>query len=70
MAKYHGNNPFIKRQNKNVPLILLMKVIKLLKSDRELENKGVGISIKEIALLLVWKDDELIHCMKKLKNLD
>ena len=46
-----------------------MKVIKLLKSDRELENKGVGISIKEIALLLVWKDDDAYSLYEKIKEL-
>ena len=69
LTKYHGNNPFIKRKNANIPLILLAQVINLLNSDIELEGKGVGISLKELALLLVWKDNDADALYREIKKI-
>jgi len=69
LTKHHGDNPFIKRKNKNIPLILLAKVIKLLNADDELIGKGKGISKKEIALLLVWRDDDADSLYKLIKKI-
>lgn len=69
MAKFSGNNPFIRRLNENIPLILLLKVINHLNSDPELEGKGTGIERREIALILVWRDDDSNSIYKKIKDI-
>lgn len=56
MVKYRTNNPFKKNLNSNVPLLLLMRVIKLLKSDTEENN--AGIFRKELSLFICWPDDD------------
>ncbi len=56
MVKYHRDNPFLRVLNRNTPLVLLLKVIKLLNADPK--NNGAGISRKEIPLLIFWKDDD------------
>lgn len=56
MVKYHRDNPFLRVLNGNTPLVLLLKVIRLLNADRR--NNGAGISRKEIPLLIFWKDDD------------
>lgn len=54
-ARQQRNNPFIRELNDNIPLILLLKVIRLLNKDKK--YNGCGISYKEIPLLLFWKDN-------------
>lgn len=56
MAKSQRKNPFVRVLNDNIPLILLLQVIKLLNSD-ETQN-GCGISRKELPLLIFWKDND------------
>ena len=66
-AKYQRQNPFRRVLNKNVPLILLIQTIQLLKNDKE--YKGAGISRAEIPLLLCWKDDSAENLYKAIKKL-
>lgn len=56
LAKYQRNNPFVKVLNDNVPLILLLEVIKKINSDPELN--GAGISKLELPLVIFWKDND------------
>ncbi len=56
MVKYHRDNPFLRVLNRNTPIVLLLKVIRLLNADPR--NNGAGISRKEIPLLIFWKDDD------------
>ena len=56
MVKYHTNNPFRRNLNENIPLILLLKILKKLKNDNE-EN-GVGIHRQELPLLICWPNDD------------
>lgn len=60
MAKYQRCNPFIKVLNDNVPLLLLLQVIKRLDANPKYnDHKGhpKGISRKELPLLIFWKDN-------------
>lgn len=66
-AKYQRHNPFRRVSNKNVPIILLIQTIKLLKSDPE--YNGAGISRLEIPLLLCWKNDDASELYRVIKNL-
>jgi hypothetical protein len=72
-AKYQRNNPFRRVLNKNNPLLLLIKTIKLLNDNSK--NGGVGISRNEIPLLLCWQNgnaeslyNEIIKLRKKYSN--
>ena len=55
MIKYQSNNPFRKNANSNIPLLLLLRVIDLLKKDKD-EN-GAGIYKQEISLFICWPDN-------------
>lgn len=55
-AKQQRCNPFIRELNDNIPLILLLQVIRLLNNDPQYNN--CGISYKEIPLLLFWKNND------------
>lgn len=56
MAKSQRMNPFVRVLNDNVPLILLLQVILLLKNDDR--QNGAGISRKELPLLIFWKNND------------
>lgn len=56
MAKSQRKNPFVRVLNDNIPLILLLQVIKLLNND-ETQN-GCGISRKELPLFIFWKNND------------
>ena len=56
MAKFQTSTPFRKNANNNVPLMLLLKVIKLLKEDKTQNNSG--IFRKEISLFLSWPNND------------
>jgi hypothetical protein len=56
LVKYNSNNPFRKNANKNVPLILLMRVIRLLKDDTT--QNGAGIFRREIPFVLCWPNND------------
>lgn len=55
MVKYHRDNPFLRVLNSNTPLVLLLKVIKLINADTRFGQ--CGISRREIPLLIFWKDN-------------
>lgn len=56
LAKSQRKNPFVRVLNDNIPLILLIQVIRLLNAD-PMQN-GCGISRKELPLLIFWKDND------------
>lgn len=61
MAKSQRKNPFVRVLNDNIPLILLVKVIKLLNENPEyLTARGEtkGIARHELPLLIFWKDND------------
>jgi hypothetical protein len=66
-AKYQRHNPFRRIRNSNVPLILLIEVIRLLNADEE--YNGAGISKKEIPLLLSWQDNNAEGLYREIKKL-
>ncbi len=55
MMKYQSNNPYRKNANPNVPLILLLQVLKMLKEDTQ-EN-GAGVFRQELSLFICWPDN-------------
>lgn len=69
LAKSQRKNPFVRVLNDNVPLILLIQVIRKLNAD--LAQNGAGISRRELPLLLFWKDndaDALYRRIVRLRN--
>ena len=66
-AKQQRCNPFIRELNDNIPLILLLKVIRLLNKDSEYNN--CGISYKEVPLLLFWKNNDAYALYERIKKL-
>lgn len=69
LAKSQRNNPFVRVLNDNVPLILLIQVIRKLNADPS--QNGAGISRRELPLLLFWKDndaDSLYQRIVRLRN--
>lgn len=69
MAKSQRNNPFLRVLNENVPLILLLQVIKKLNADVDLN--GAGISVLELPLIIFWKNsnaEELYLRIKKIRQ--
>lgn len=67
LSKYQRNSPFIRVLNNNVPLILLLQVIKKLNADPE--YNGAGISKLEIPLILYWKDNDAESLYQRIKKL-
>ncbi len=67
MMKYQSDNPFRKNSNRNIPLVLLLKVIKMLKDDPE-ENDA-GLFRKELSLLICWNDDDAEKVYHKIKEI-
>jgi hypothetical protein len=68
-AKSQRKNPFVKVLNDNIPLILLLQVIRLLNNDTR--QNGCGISRRELPLLIFWKDNNahaLYERIIKLRN--
>jgi len=69
MMKYQSNNPYRKNANSNVPLILLLQVLKLLKEDPE-EN-GAGVFRQELSLFICWPTNDakaLYHKIKQIRG--
>ena len=69
MAKFQTSTPFRKNANKNVPLLLLLKVINLLKNDPT--QNGAGIFRKEISFFLCWPNndaEELYEFIREFRN--
>ena len=66
-AKQQRCNPFIRELNDNIPLILLLEVIKKLNADNEYNR--TGISYKEIPLVIFWKDNNAEALYQRIKLL-
>ena len=66
-AKQQRCNPFIRELNDNIPLILLLQVIKKLNAAGE--YNGAGISYKEIPLVIFWKDNDAEALYRRIKLL-
>lgn len=56
MCKFQRSNPFVKVLNDNVPLILLLQVLKKINADPRWSSKGV--TRKELPLFIFWKDND------------
>lgn len=67
MMKYQSNNPYRKNANANVPLILLLQVLKMLKEDTE-EN-GAGVFRQELSLFICWPDNDANALYKMIKQI-
>ncbi len=67
MMKYQSDNPYRKNANSNVPLILLLQVMKMLKEDEE-EN-GTGIFRQELSLFICWPDNDAKGLYDKIKQI-
>ncbi len=65
MMKYQSNNPYRRNANANVPLVLLLQVLKLLKEDGE-EN-GAGVFRQELSLFICWRDNDAQALYEKIK---
>lgn len=68
LARSQRANPFVKVLNDNIPLLLLLQTISLINADSACGN-GVGISRKEIPLLLFWKDNNATNLYLRIKQL-
>ena len=66
LARSQRANPFVKVLNDNIPLLLLLQTIRLINADSACGN-GVGISRKEIPLLLFWKDNNATNLYLRIK---
>jgi hypothetical protein len=55
LVKFRTDNPFRKNANSNVPLVLLLQVLKLLR-DNNPDNKG--IFRQELSLFICWENDD------------
>lgn len=66
MSKYQRNNPFVRVLNNNIPLILLLKVIKKLNSDKNFN--GAWISKLELPFIIFWKDNNAEELYKLIKS--
>ena len=67
LMKYQTSNPFRKNANDNVPLVLLLQVIKLLKGDPD-ENDA-GILRSELSLIICWPDNDAEQLYRTIKEL-
>ena len=67
LMKYQTSNPFRKNANDNVPLPLLLNVIKLLKED-ESEN-GAGIYRSELSFIICAPDNDAKKIYYQIKQL-
>jgi hypothetical protein len=66
-VKYQSNNPFRRVLNENVPLMLLLQVIKKLNADKDFNN--AGISKLELPLVIFWKDNNAEKLYLRIKQL-
>lgn len=66
-VKYQSNNPFRRVLNENVPLILLLEVIKKLNADKDFSD--AGISKLELPLIIFWKDNDAEKLYLRIKQL-
>jgi len=61
MVKFRTNNPFRKNANSNVPLVLLLQVLKMLHDN---DTKSKGIFRQELSLFICWENDDA-HALYK-----
>ncbi len=66
-VKYQSNSPFRRVLNENVPLILLLEVIKKLNTDKDFND--AGISKLELPLIIYWKDNNAKKLYLRIKKL-
>ena len=66
LMKYNTDNPYRRNLNKNVPIPLLLNVLKKLKNNKE-EN-GAGIFRKELPFLICWRNNDSDELYKYIKN--
>jgi len=66
-VKYQSNSPFRRVLNENVPLVLLLTVIKKLNADKDFNN--AGISKFELPLIIYWKDNDAEKLYLRIKKL-
>jgi len=66
-VKYQSNNPFRRVLNENIPLILLLEVIKKLNFDKDFNN--TGISRLELPLVIYWKNSDANKLYLRIKKL-
>ncbi len=67
MCKSQRSNPFVKVLNDNVPLILLLQVLKKINSDPSWNGKGV--TRKELPLFIFWKNNDAEALYKRICEL-
>lgn len=67
LMKYQTNNPLRRNLNENVPLPLLLKVIKLFDNDKEENN--AGLARHELPILICWPNNDAIAVYKYIKNI-
>jgi len=67
LTKYQVNNPFKRVLNRVNPLSLLLKTIKLL--NQETTGISKGISKKELAILVFWRNNNAEELYKEIKQL-
>ncbi len=67
LAKFQRNNPFVRVLNENIPLILLLEVIKKLNNDKEFND--VWISKLELPLVIFWKDNNSQRLYELIKDI-
>lgn len=66
-VKYQRNNPFRRVSNENIPLILLLDVIKKINADQDFNN--AGITKLEVPLFLTWRDSNAEALYRKIKSI-
>lgn len=69
LMKYQTSNPFRKNANDNVPLPLLLRVIKLLKED--CAENDAGVFRNELSLIICWPNndaEQLYFAIKELRQ--
>ncbi len=67
MMKYQSNNPYRKNANSNVPLILLLQVLKMLKAD--VQENGAGVFRQELSLFICLPDNDAKALYDKIKKI-
>lgn len=67
LMKYQTNNPLRRNLNENVPLPLLLKVIKLFDDDKEENN--AGLARHELPILICWPNNDAMAVYQYIKNI-
>lgn len=67
LMKYQTNNPLRKNLNENVPLPLLLRVIKYFHEDPE-ENDA-GLARHELPILICWRDNDAYSAYQYIKSI-